>query len=185
MFTLSDETGLTAQNGYVQYQIDWSDIPEGIYTIQFQNAGLTYVTDCIDLRLEHDCSYQLTWKCIEDAWNFNYSDLSFLQSLRISAQLRNPRWKALDKDVFEYSNGDLEITYVSKAREIIFTTERLPAYLLDAISLALNSDEFYIDGEKYLFPDEEVSPTWSNLTKLGFIEIVLRKAQNLRNVNCG
>ncbi len=185
VFVQSDSTGVTADGNYIQYDIDWSELEEGCYYIQFENSTLTYKSDCFALKLEHSCTKQIEWTCNEDAWGFNYSGLSFTQTLRINAKLGRPRFKALEKDVYKYSNGDLEITYVSKAKEEVFTTEDLPVYIHDALSMALDSDNFFIDGIKYVFPDEETSPNWRKSSNLAYIEVILRRSQNLRNVNCG
>lgn len=185
VFTLDDETGVTAANGFVQYNIGWSDLDEGIYYLKFTDSSLEYQSDCFDVKLTHSCTKQITYNCNENAFNFNYSDLSFTQSLRIRANLWKPKFKALSKDVYEYSTGDLEITYVTKAKEFIFTTEELPEYIHDALSLALDSDNFFIDGVRHVFADDETSPSWRNSSNLAPLEVNLRKAQNLRNVNCG
>jgi len=185
VFTLTDDTGVTASGRYIQYNIDWSEIAEGCYYIEFENSSLTYRSDCFDVKLTHECTKQITWNNNENAFEFNYSDLSFTQTLRIEARLWKPRFKALEKEVYEYSSGDLEITYVTKAKEQVFTTEDLPEYIHDALSIALDSDNFYIDGIKYVFPDNETSPAWRKSSNLAPIEVTLRQSQNLRNVNCG
>jgi len=184
VFTLSDNTGVTAFNGYVQYQIDWSNLTEGIYYLKFSSQGLDYITDCFSVKLLHDCSVQITWNNNEDAFGFNYSDLNFTQSLRIDAKLWQPKYKALDKQTYEYSNGDVEINYVSKAKEVIFTTEELPEYIHDALQLAVDSDNFFINGNKYVFVEEDYSPVWRKSSSLAPVELPLRRSQNLRNVNC-
>jgi hypothetical protein len=185
VFVLSDNTGVTVANGYVQYQIDWTDIAEGIYYIKFTSQGLDYITNCFYVKLSHDCTKQITWNNNEDAYGFNYSDLNFTQSLRINAKLWQPRYKALEKQTYEYSNGDIEINYVSKAKEILFTTEELPEYIHDALQLAVDSDNFFIDNVKYVFVEEEYSPSWRKSSSLASVELPLRISQNLRNVNCG
>lgn len=185
VFTLSDNTGVTTAGPYIQYQIDWSDLDEGCYYIEFEDTTLTYRSDCFALKLTHDCTLQLTWNCNENAWGFNYADLSFTQSMRVDAKLWKSRHKALEKQVYEYSTGDLEILYVTKAKEFLLSVREIPEYMHDAFSLAVDSDNFFIDGIKYVFPDEETTPSWRNSSDLAPIEITLRRSQNLRNVNCG
>jgi hypothetical protein len=184
VFALEDSTGVTTANEFVQYQIDWSDLVDGIYYLKFENSSLEYRSDCFDVKTTHACTKQITWNCNEDAFEFNYSDLSFTQSLRIGATMWKPKFKATEKEVYEFSNGDLKINYVSLAKEYIITTEEIPEYVFDAISLALNSDNLFIDGVKYVFPDDEVSPSWRNSSNLAPLEFVLRKSQNLKNSNC-
>ena len=185
VFEQIDETGVSASGRYIQYNIDWSDIADGCYYIKFENSSLEYRSDCFDVKLLHNCTKQITWSCNENAFGFNYSDLSFTQTLRIDARLWKPRYKALEKEVYEYSSGDLEITYVTKAKELLFTTEDLPDYVHDALSMALDSDNFFIDGIKYVFPSEETTPSWRKSSNLAPLEVTLRLSQNLRNVNCG
>lgn len=185
VYTQTDDTGITAGGEHVQYQIDWSELEDGCYYLQFDNDTLTYRSDCFAVKLTWPCTKQIEWNCNENAFEFNYSDLSFTQTLRIEARLWKPRFKALEKEVYEYSSGDLEITYVTKAKELLFTTEDMPDYLHDAFSMALDSDNFFIDGVRYVFPDEETSPSWRKSSNLAPIEVTLRRSQNLRNVNCG
>lgn len=185
VFTLEDETGVTSSRGYVQYNIDWSDLEEGCYYLKFTHETIEYRSDCFTVKLTWNCTKQVTWNCNEDAFGFNYSDLLFTQTLRIEANLWKSRWKASEKEVFDYSNGDVEIVYVAKEKEQIFTTEQLPEYIHDALSLALDSDNFFIDGLKYVFPDEEVTPSWRNSSNLAPLEVTLRRSQNYKNVNCG
>lgn len=185
VFGLLDDTGVTAAQSFIQYQVDWTEIAEGSYFIKFEDSTLEYASPCLNLKLLHPCTKQITWNCDENAWGFNYSDLSFTQSLRITADLQNPRYKALSKDVYEFSNGDLKITYVSKAKEFLLKTEFLPEYIHDALQLALDSDNFFIDGIKYVFQDDEYSPSWEKRSKLSSIDIILRQAQDLKNTNCG
>lgn len=185
VYTLSDSTGVTASGRYVQYQIDWSALAYGVYYIQFESQTLEYRTDYFNVQLTHPCTLQITWNCNENAWGFNYSDLSFTQSLRIGGKLWKPSYKAKEKEVYDYSDGSKEITYVSKTIEKRLTTEEMPEYVHNALSLALDSDGFFIDGIEHVFEDEEYTPVWRNMSNLAPVEVVIEEAQNLRNVNCG
>lgn len=185
VYTLTDGTGVTASGTHVQYEIDWSDLPYGVYYIQFESQTLEYRSDYFNVQLSHPCTLQITWNCNENAWGFNYSDLSFTQSMRIGAKLWKPSYKAKEKEVYPYSDGSKEITYVSKTIEKRLTTEEMPEYMHNAMSLALDSDGFFIDGIEHVFEDEEYTPTWRNMSNLAPVEVVVEEALNLRNVNCG
>ena len=185
VFTLNDSTGVTASNGYIQYQIDWSGLSDGIYYLKFSDSGLDYITDCFHVKLNHECTKQITWYCNENAWEFNYSDLNFIQSLRIKLSFWKPNYRATEKEVYDYSDGESEITYVSKAKFQTINTEDLPEYIHDALQLALDSDHFFIDGKKYVFVDEEYSPEWRKRSSLAPVEFQVKEAKNLKNVNCG
>lgn len=186
VFTAVDSTGMTGDRNFIQYQIDWSDFEDGCYYIEFPDSGLTYQSDCLRVKLLHPCSLQLTWNNDEDGLGFNYSGLSFTPSMRVEGKLWKGRHKAEDKEEFTFSNGNKKLLYARVYKQMALTIKELPEYMNDAFAVALFHDNFFIDGLKYTFPDEEVTPAHRNTTETPSVEVfVIRDGQDLLNSNCG
>lgn len=186
VFTAADSTGMTGDRNFIQYQIDWSDFEEGCYYIEFLDSGLTYQSDCLAIKLAHPCSIQLTWNNDEDGLGFDYSGLSFTQSMRVEGKLWEWRHKAEDKEEFTFSNGRKKLLYARVYEEETLSIKEMPKYMGRAFAIALFHDNFYIDGVKYTFPDEEVTPTHRRSTSTPPVEVaVIKYDQNLLNSNCG
>lgn len=185
VFTMDSTTGITADGNYIQYQIDWTDLEEGCYYIEFSDGILTYQSYCFSVKLLHSCSLQLEWTNDQDGFGFNYSGLSFTQSMRVDGKLWKPRFVMTDKNVHYFSNGEGKITNVRVYEDRELVIKEMPDYMHRAISIGLNHDSFYIQDVKTLFPDEEVTPAWRNSSNLAPLTIIVRQDQNdLLNSNC-
>jgi hypothetical protein len=147
IFEQTDETGVTAFDSNIQYAIDWTDISEGCYTIHLSDGIIDYVSDCINLKLSHDCTLLLSWTNDEDAYGFNYSDLTFTQNLRVEAKKWHPSYPK-EKNVFKDNAGNRFILKSETSKEEILTISEMPQYLHDALAIGLEHDDFYIDSVK-------------------------------------
>lgn len=186
VFSQTDNTGVTADNDFIQYQIDWTSIAEGCYYIEFESQTLSYKTDCLRIALLHPCTLQLQWKNKEDGLGFGYSGLSFEPSMRVEGKLWKWHYITEDKQVFEFSNGNSKILYARNFKEQLLTIKELPEYMHDALAVALNHDNFYVDSVSYIWREEEVTPTHRKMTNAPSVEInIRRQGQNLLNSNCG
>lgn len=186
IFSLSDLTGVTADRNYIQYQVDWTELSEGCYSIEFSNSGLDYKSDCFRIALEHACSLLLHWKNDEDGMGFNYSGLTFDPSMRVEGKLLKWHYVTEDKQVFEFSNGEEKILYARNYKEQYLSIKELPEYMHDAFSVALNHDKFYIDGISFVWRETEITPAHRKSTDTPAVEVNLRRqGQNLLNSNCG
>lgn len=186
VFTLIDFTGVSVDRDFVQYIIDWTEFEDGCYYIEFSDLTTVYRSDCFAVKLLHGCTLLLTWTNNEDGMGFDYSGLSFIQSMRIEGKLWKWKHTTVDKQTFRYSNGDEKILYARVYEEETLTISKMPKYMGQAFALALNHDTFEVEGIPYLFFDEDVTPTHRNTTETPPVEVVLRKkGQNLLNNNCG
>jgi hypothetical protein len=120
VFTSSDITGITVSEGTVQYEIDWTDTDEGCYQIYISDGIIDYVSDCLTLALAHDCTLLLSWTNDEDAYGFNYSDLTFTQLLRVEAKKWQPSYTK-EKTVFKDNAGNRYILKSETSKEELLT----------------------------------------------------------------
>jgi hypothetical protein len=183
VFELSDDTGVTGANGNVQYEIDWTEMDEGCYQIYISDESIDYVSDCLTLELAHDCTLLLSWTNDEDAYGFNYSDLTFTQLLRVKAKLWQPSYTK-EKNVFKDNAGNRFILKSETSKEELLTIGEMPEYLHDSLAIGLEHDDFYIDSVKYTNEETEYSPKWRKSSQLAPSEVVVIKDQLLKNNNC-
>jgi hypothetical protein len=185
VFQMSDTTGITTNGNYIQYQIDWTGLEQGCYYIEFTDGVLTYQSYCFSIKLLHSCTLQLEWTNDQDAFGFNFSGLDFNPTLRVEGKLWKPRFVMVDKKVYDFSDGESKITNVRVYEDNEMAVKEVPAYIQRALSVGMNSDEFYIDNIKTLFPDEEITPAWRNSSNLAPIVVIVRQSQqDLLNSNC-
>lgn len=180
---ISEQSGSSASGDNIQYGVDWTEIEEGCYQIHFSDSGIDYISDCITLKLDHDCSILLTWTNNEDAFGFAYSDLSFTQSLRVKAKKWMPNYTK-EKNVFKDNAGNRTILKSETSKEELLTIAEMPQYLHDALAIGLEHDDFYIDGVKYTNEETEYTPKWRKSSQLAPSEVVVIKDQLLKNNSC-
>lgn len=186
IFTLADQTGVSASGGTIQYVINWEDIAAGCYHISLSDGTTEYNSDCLLLKLEHPCTIQLQWTNNENAFGLEYSDLVFEQTLRVSAKLDRPKFESDKKEVFVYSNGGRQVLYVRKKIIESLRIFEAPRYIHEAIQLGLDHDSFFINGIQYIFEDTSYDPAWRKSSQLAPVEVnVVKNGQNLVNSNCG
>lgn len=183
IFELSDSTGVSASSQYIQYQIDWTEIEENCYKIIIPDSGLEYESDCLNVLLTHDCTLLLSWTNDDNAFGFNYDDLSFTPKLRVKGKLWHPKYPK-DKTIFKDSSGARSLLKSEISKERILTISEAPEYVHDAISIAVENDSFYVDGIKYTNEETEYTPKWRKSSQLAPAEIIIVKDQNLINDNC-
>jgi hypothetical protein len=179
----SDENNVTANDGVIQYEINWEEIEEGHYKLYMTDGGLTYESDCLFVKTSHPCTKLLTWSNNDNAFGFDAS-LDFIQSLRVNCKQWQPSYKKT-KEVFEDSQGNISILRSSVKKVELLTVSEMPQYLHDALSIGIEHDNFSIDGIPYVVEEEEYTPSWRKSSQLAPVEIsVIKKTQNLVNENC-
>jgi hypothetical protein len=183
VFEQTTAAGVSAAGSNIQYQIDWSDLDEGCYKIHFSDGGIDYESDSVNVKTDHFCTLLLTWNNDEDAFGFNYSDVLFTQSLRVYAKKWQPKYTK-EKNVFKDNSGARHIIKSEISKEEILTISEMPEYLHDALSIGLEHDNFYVDGQKYVNEENEYTPKWRKSSQLAPVEVVVIKDQNLKNNNC-
>jgi hypothetical protein len=183
VFTQEDETGVTASGANVQYIIDWSAIEDGCYQIHFTDGSIDYVSDCLTVKEAHTCTILLSWTNEDNAYSFNYEDLTFTPKLRVEAKLWHPSYPK-EKNVFKDNAGNRRILKSETAIEEILTVKEMPRYLHDALAIGTEHDDFYIDGVKYVNEETEYSPKWRNSSQLAPVEVEVIKDELLKNNSC-
>lgn len=183
VFIQTDETGVTASGNNIQYEINWEDLPDGCYQIHFTDGAIDYVSNCLDLSLLHGCTLLLSWTNDDNAYGFNYSDLTFEPKLRVKAKKWQPSYSK-EKQIFKDNAGNRTILKSETSKEELLTIAEMPEYLHDALSIGLEHDDFYIDGEKYTNEENDYIPKWRKSSNLAPAEIAVIKDQLLKNNNC-
>lgn len=185
VFTQVDETGITGSSDNIQYEIDWSGLAEGCYRIRFNDGISTYFeSDCITLKESHDCTLKLTWTNNENAYGFDYTNLQFIQTLRVEGKKWQPKYPK-EKEVFKDSVGNRMILRSDTTKTELLTVNEIPAYLHDALSIGVEHDVFKIDDVEYVNEESEYGPKWRKSSPLASVEVeVIKKDQDLTNENC-
>ncbi len=183
VFAMTDLTGVTAEGDIIQYDIDWSEIEESCYNIHISDGIIDYISDCLSVKLTHDCTILLSWTNDENAFGFNYEELNFTPNLRVKAKLWQPNYTK-EKDVFKDNAGNRTILKSETSKEELLTVSEMPEYLHDAMAIAVEHDDFYVDGLKYTNEETEYTPKWRKSSQLAPSELVIIKDQFLRNNNC-
>jgi hypothetical protein len=183
VFLLPDLTGVTVSGDIIQYEIDWSDIDDGCYQIHITDGVIEYVSDCLSVKLTHDCSILLSWTNDESAYGFDYSNLGFTPKLRVEAKKWHPNYPK-EKNVFKDNAGNRTILKSETSKEEILTISEMPEYLHDALAIGLEHDSFMIDGVEYTNEETEYTPKWRKSSQLAPSEVVVIKDQFLRNNSC-
>jgi hypothetical protein len=183
VFTQEGETGVTASGANIQYAIDWSAIEDGCYQIHFTDGAIDYVSDCVTVKESHTCTILLSWTNDDNAYSFNYEDLTFTQKLRVVAKLWHPNYPK-EKNVFKDNAGNRRILKSETAIEELLTVAEIPQYLHNALAIGVEHDDFYIDGVKYTNEESEYSPKWRKSSQLAPVEIEVIKDELLKNNSC-
>jgi hypothetical protein len=174
---------LTAEGTIINYEIDWTDLDDGCYHIAMSHLAIDYVSDCLSVKLEHDCTFLLSWTNDENAYGFDFADLSFTPKLRVEAKKWKPSYPK-EKNVFKDNAGNRTVLKSETTKEEILTISEMPEYLHDALAIGLDHDTFMIDGVEYVNEETEYTPKWRNSSQLSPVEVVVIKDQFLRNNSC-
>lgn len=183
IFELTDQAGVSSSGPNVQYKINWTEIPEGCYKIKITDLEIDYESDCLELKLMHDCTLLLEWTNNENAYSFEYVNLLFTPKLRVNSKLWQPKYSK-EKFLYKDSSGSRSILKSETSKEELLTVGEVPEYIHDALSIGLENDFFYVEGIKYTNEETEYSPKWRKSSQLAPVEIVIIKDQNLKNSNC-
>ncbi len=145
----------------------------------------------------NECTLLMKWNNLEDAFGFEYTSFpsayaEYSHVLRIRANL----WHALypkDKTVFTDSTQASTILYSKTSRQLELSTDLLPEYIHDALSIGLEHDSFEIKDEtkssnfkSYVALEEDYEPVWEENMIFGkVIANLLEKTPVKReNNNC-
>lgn len=184
IFQQTDNTGMTSYNGIIQYQIDWTGIPEGNYKIVFSDGVITYESYCLCLKEDVCGTILLEWTNDNDAYGFDYSELGFNPIVRVEGKLWKPTYPK-DKEVYVDNAGSGENLSSRARKKYILGVERQPEYIHDAIAIGLENHHFYVNDLEVVNEDDDYVPNWVNSSNIASAEIELFiKRLNLMNSRC-
>lgn len=185
VYTMNSSAGITADRLYIQFELDWAELPAGCYYIELEDGPLIYKSECFSLAESHTCTIVIDWNNDQDAFGFDFSGLSFNPQLRLSGKTRNRSYPTKDKNVFDFSNGRAKITNVRITPEIEVAIHEAPEYIHDAISIALNSDSVALNDRDIVYEEDEYTPVWRNTSNLAPAVFRVRQIDDdLLNSNC-
>ena len=89
------------------------------------------------------------------------------------------------KQVYIYGDGSMKVAAATNLERRTLFIDNLPDYAHEALMLAVDHDEFYINGNRYFVDAEEYTPTWRRKSNLAPVTIeVLRQYGQQQNNNC-
>jgi hypothetical protein len=141
-------------------------------------------SECFTLG-EFSCTKLLSWSNNENAYGHTFEGTVFQHELRVNSKLWKPKYPKDRKEVFVDSVGHRTILTSRTKKEQILTIQHLPEYLHDALSIGVEHDNFYIDGEKYINEENDYSPSWRSSSLTAPVEVtVVKDNQDLSNSYC-
>lgn len=202
--TLSDQLleTVTIPIGISTKEIDISGL--GITVLKFwaasddeefsiDNVVLAKGTDCVDcsclstcisLRANHDntilqgCNLLLEATCSNNAFGFNFTDLSLTHRLRVIGKIRNMTFET-ESDYYLKSNGEKVLIYADTQENLELQIMEVPAYVHSAINMMLLCDTFTIDGVEYVRAGE-YAPNWRKSSAKAPVIVNIAKATQNR-----
>jgi hypothetical protein len=192
LYASIDESAITEYSSYAKIEIDWATfIPSytGCLRIWVKQSHQTwdqgYKSQAINLQTTHTGTVLLSWQNNEAVFGFDYSNTDFTQYLRVKGRLWHPKFPKDRKDVFVDSAGKRRILYSRTKEEMTLDISEIPDYLHRALSIALEHDEFYVDGVGYINEENDYSPSWRKTSRLAPVEIIVVEDElNLTNAYC-
>ena len=158
--------GLTSQECYTVCIVDLSDSSE-------------QETNCVHYRDDFDCSIKLTWTNGNNAFNFNYTDFTFVQVLRlIESELRFPKYSE-ESNRPSFSDGSRATSYGKSVKIEELQIEALPEEIHDALRLAVIHQTFTIDAVNYVKQEGDYEPLWDRSSLLSPVILEFAKASQV------
>ena len=161
-------------------------------------------SECFSLQdnetLQDDCTLYLKYSNDENAFGLDFEGFDgspyakFYQYLRIPAKLGKPKYNK-DRELFIDSSEMGILLYSNTNKEYTITTDIMPEYAHDALSLALEHDTLLItditrnsNDIQYVSTSDDYDPDWLDETDLlGAVEVTVIEEQianKLENDNC-
>lgn len=184
VFQQVDNTGMTSNDGIIQYEIDWVGIPDGTYKIVFNDGTIEYESYCLCLK-DSSCTILIDWTNESNAYGFDYSELQFNPVVRVDGKLWKPTYPS-EVDSYLDNSGKGTVISSRTRKRYLLSIERQPEYIHDAIAIGLLNDTVSVDGKLIVKEDDEYAPKWVNSSNLASVEVeVFQKILNLNNTRCG
>jgi len=157
----------------------------------------TFCSECYDLSdcgTANQCDFPqvvekgllIQWTNDENGLGFNYSQLGFIQQLRLEGGLRASSGSYDDETFYTTSGGQRGLVYTHTTKQEELWVQSIPEYLHDALRVALAHDHFFINGQEYVKTEGGYAPDWDvpNTLLAGVIVGVQKKTQDTFNINC-
>lgn len=145
----------------------------------------TYCSECFELD-SCERGMLLQWFNDDNGFGFNYSDVSFIQSMRVEGGLRVPTYDYLDETFYTTSSGEKGMIFNQAWKSKEMWVHELPEYMHDAISTGIAHDHFFVDGVEFVKSEGGYAPDW-NIPESLLAPVIVKiepKTQNLYNDNC-
>jgi len=157
------------------------------------NVVLSKTTDCVeclctsicvslttdyDTRFLQGCNLLLTATCDNNAFGFNFTDVSFTHKLRVNGRLRNESFET-DAEYYVKSNGEKILVYAEKQENVELIIAEIPAYMHKVVNMMLLCDTFTIDGVEYVRAGD-YSPNWRKSSMKAPVIVLVSKASQDR-----
>jgi|DEB0MinimDraft_6_1074348.scaffolds.fasta_scaffold01325_3 hypothetical protein len=142
------------------------------------------LSSCISLSANHDntimqgCNLLLEGTCDNNAFGFNFTDLSFTHRLRVVGKIRNMTFET-ESDYYLKSNGEKVLIYADTQENLELQILDLPAYVHSAVNMMLLCDTFTIDGVEYVKVGE-YAPNWRKSSAKAPVIVTIAKATQNR-----
>lgn len=174
--------GTVAANGAQSFNIDltgqpdqlfveFEDAPSGL-TVDIDNVSILMQTQCFEedacsecyvLADDFDdiniCTQLLTWTNNDNAFGFEYENLSFTQALRHPSELWKPTY-SLDQIDHLDSAGTSTILRAQSFKVSDLDMDFMAEYLHDALRLGIRHDTFNIDAAQHFALAQDYDPDW-------------------------
>lgn len=139
------------------------DIDDVTVTMQPQCFEEDACSECYVLAEDFDdiniCTQLLTWTNSDNAFGFEYENLSFTQSLRHPSELWKPTY-SLDQIDHLDSAGTSTILRAQSFKVSDLDMDFMPEYEHDALRLGIRHDDFRIDAAQHFALPQDYDPDW-------------------------
>jgi hypothetical protein len=143
-------------------------------------------TVCVSLTTDHDttmgrgCNFLLKATNDNNAFGFNFEDVTFEPQVRVFGKLRNLTFET-DAEYYTKSTGEKILVYAEVEEKVELQIYEVPEYMHSVINMMMNMDSFMIDGVEYVRVGE-YAPNWrKSSAKAPVIVQVAKKTQNRYN----
>lgn len=184
---LGNQTTLEFEDQVGGLSIDIDNVSILMQTICFQEDACS---ECYVLAEDFDdiniCTQLLTWTNNDNAFGFEYENLSFTQSLRHPSELWKPNY-TLDQIDHLDSAGTSTILRAQSFKVSDLDMDFMPEYLHDALRLGIRHDTFNIDGSQHFALAQDYDPDWGagRDTEVATVIIpVMATTEDNTNENC-
>jgi hypothetical protein len=143
-------------------------------------------TVCVSLTTDHDttmgrgCNFLLKATNENNAFGFNFEDVTFEPQVRVFGKLRNLTFET-EAEYYTNSTGEKILVYAEVEEKVELQIYEVPEYMHSVINMMMNMDSFMIDGVEYVRVGE-YAPNWrKSSAKAPVIVQVAKKTQNRYN----